>query len=101
MGRDWRMRRGDGDRMGREDRKGGPDWRRHGDRDDDRDRDKDRGRYGDRDDRDNRGWDRADQEHDRGYYDEGRPRRRVKVCVEYENGDELPLQTRSLNAARS
>ncbi len=24
----------------------------------------------------------------RGYYDEDRPRRRVKICVEYENGDE-------------
>jgi len=89
MGRDWRMRRGDGDRMGREDREMGPEWRMRRDRDDDRDNQKDRGRYGDRSDRDNREWDRAVREHDyRGYYDEDRPRRRVKVCVEYENGDE-------------
>ena len=33
--------------------------------------------------------DRADRDgYGRGYYDEDRPRRRVKVCVEYENGDE-------------
>jgi len=89
MGRDWRMRRGDGDRMGREDREMGPEWRMRPDRDDDRDNQKDRGRYGDRGDRDNREWDRVVREHDyRGYYDEDRPRRRVKVCVEYENGDE-------------
>ena len=49
MGRDWRMRRNDGDR-GRDDRDMGPDMRR-GDRDEYRDRDTDRGRYGDRDDR--------------------------------------------------
>ena len=80
---------GDGDRMGREDREMGPEWRMRRDRDDDRDNQKDRGRYGDRGDRDNREWDRAVREHDyRGYYDEDRPRRRVKVCVEYENGDE-------------
>ncbi len=83
MGRDWRMRRNDGDR-GRDDRDMGPDMRR-GDRDEYRDRDTDRGRYGDRDDR---GWDRADQNRDYRSYDEDRPRRRVKVCVEYDNGDE-------------
>ena len=83
MGRDWRMRRNDGDR-GRDDRDMGPDMRR-GDRDEYRDRDTDRGRYGDRDDR---GWDRADQDRDYRSYDEDRPRRRVKVCVEYDNGDE-------------
>lgn len=86
MGRDWRMRRGDGDRMGREDREMGPEWRMRRDRDDDRDRDHDRGRYGDRGDRDDRGWGRTNRDY-RGY-DEDRPRRRVKVCVEYENGDE-------------
>ena len=33
--------------------------------------------------------DRADRDgYGRGYYDEDRPRRRVKVCIEYENGDE-------------
>jgi hypothetical protein len=36
MGRDLRMRRGDGERMGREDREMGPDRRMHRDRDDDR-----------------------------------------------------------------
>ncbi len=84
MGRDWRMRRNDGDRMGRDDRDMGPDMRR-GDRDEYRDRDTDRGRYCDRDDR---GWDRADQDRDYRSYDEDRPRRRVKVCIEYDNGDE-------------
>jgi len=81
MGRDWRMRRNDGDR-GRDDRDMGPDMRR-GDRDEYRDRDTDRGRYGDRDDR---GWDRADRDYRSP--DEVRPRRRVKVCIEYDNGDE-------------
>ena len=87
MGRDWRMRRGDGDRMGRDDRDVGPEMRR-GDRNEYRDRDKDRGRYGDRDDRDNQGWDRAERDRDYRSYDDDRARRRVKVCVEYENGDE-------------
>lgn len=51
--------------------------------------DKDRGRCGDRGERDDRGWDRADRDREhRGYYDDDPPRRRVKVCVEYENGDE-------------
>ena len=31
---------------------------------------------------------RQDDDRDRGYYDEDRPRRRVKICFEYENGDE-------------
>ena len=88
LGRDWRMRRGDDDRQGRDDREMGPDWRMHRDRDADWDRDKDRGRYGERRDRDDRGWDRADRGRDYRGYDEDRPRRRVKVCVEYENGDE-------------
>ena len=47
-----------------------------------------RRRYGDRDDRDNRGWDRPDRDSDYRSYDDDRPRRRVKVCVEYDNGDE-------------
>ena len=43
---------------------------------------------GDRD-RGYRGSDRGDRDgYGRGYYDEDRPRRRVKVCFEYENGDE-------------
>jgi hypothetical protein len=39
---------------------------------------------------DNRGGrDRADRgRNDSDYYDEDRPRRRVKICIEYENGDE-------------
>lgn len=31
---------------------------------------------------------RRDDEDDRGYYDDDRPRRRMKICFEYENGDE-------------
>jgi len=80
MGPDWRMRRGDGERMGRYGREMGPDPRMQ------RDRDWDRGRYSARGDRDG---DYADRDNDdRGYFDEDRPRRRVKICVEYENGDE-------------
>jgi hypothetical protein len=87
IGRDWRMRRGDSERMGREDRDTGPEWGRHRDRDYDRESDKDRDRYSDRDNR--RGRDRADGgRDDGGYYEEDRPRRRVKICIEYENGDE-------------
>jgi hypothetical protein len=86
MGRDWRMHPGDGDRMGHDDREMGRDWRMHRDREAGGDRDKDRERYGERGGRD---WDRADRDRDnRGYYDQDRPRRRVKICVEYENGDE-------------
>ena len=71
------------DRMGRgmdwDHRKVGRDWQMRRD-DDDVDRDRDRG-Y--------RGSDRADRDgYGRGYYDQDRPRRRVKVCFEYENGDE-------------
>lgn len=87
MGRDWRMHRGgDGDRVGRDDREMGPNMQR-GDRDEYRDRDEGRGRYSDRDDRD-RGWNHAYQDRNYQGYDEDRPRRRVKVCIEYENGDE-------------
>lgn len=86
---DWRMRRGDSDRMGREDREMAPGSRMHRDRDEYRDSDKDHGRYDDRAEKDNRGPDRADR--GRGYgdaYDEDKPRGRVKICVEYEDGDE-------------
>jgi hypothetical protein len=80
------MRRGDSERMWWEDRETGPEWGRHRDRDYDRESDKDRERYGDRD---NRGRDRADRgRDDSGYYEEDRPRRRVKIWIEYENGDE-------------
>jgi hypothetical protein len=80
MGPDWRMRRGDGERMGRDRSEIGPEGRMQ------RDRDGDHGRYSGRGDRD---WDHADRDDDsRGYFDDDRPRRRVKICVEYENGDE-------------
>jgi hypothetical protein len=86
MGRGGMMRRGDGDRMGGDDRDMGRDWRMHRDREMSDDRDLDRGRYRERGDRD---WDRVDRDRDnRGYSGEDRPRHRVKVCVEYENGDE-------------
>jgi hypothetical protein len=80
MGPDWRMRRGDGERMGRDRSEMGAEGRMQ------RDRDGDPGRYSGRGDRD---WDHADRDDDhRGYFDDDRPRRRVKICVEYENGDE-------------
>ena len=86
IGHDGRMHRGDGDRMGRDDRETGPDRGMHRDSEMGRDRDMDRGRYRERGDRD---WDHADRDRDnRGYIDEDRPRHRVKVCVEYANGDE-------------
>lgn len=121
MGPDWRMRRGDdelvgrenremgsegrmrrdGDRAGRDDRRMATEGRAHGDGDrmgrDDRemgpdqgmprDRDGDRGgRYAGRGDRDR---DYADRDKDeRRYSNEDRPRQRVKICIEYENGDE-------------
>ncbi|MBR1270271.1 hypothetical protein JQ629_22610 [Bradyrhizobium sp. AUGA SZCCT0222] len=87
MGRDWRTRRGDGDRMSRDDREMGPEVRRS-DREEYRELDMDRRRYSDRNDRDNRGWDRADRHRDYPSYDDDRPRRRVKICIEYDNGDE-------------
>lgn len=90
VGRDWRMRRHDGDRM---DREMGQDERMPRDREMGRDR----GQYGGQDEgrqRDPR-WDRADRDHradrdndNRRYRDEDRPRSRVKICIEYENGDE-------------
>jgi hypothetical protein len=83
-GRDGMMRRGDGDRMGGDDREMGPDARMHRDREASHDRDMDRRRYSERGDRDG---DYANR-NNRGYSDVDRPRGRVKVCVEYENGDE-------------
>ncbi len=36
-----------------------------------------------------RDWDHADRDRDnRGYIDEYHPRHRVKICIEYANGDE-------------
>jgi hypothetical protein len=68
--RDWRAEQRDGDRMGQ---------RRMG-------------RMNDEDDSDHRtvgrNW-RMQRDYGRGYYDEDRPRTRVKICTEYENGDEV------------
>ena len=104
MGRDWRMRRsGESERAGREDREIGRGGMMRRDDSDhmgrDRDYDKDRGRYMDRGryqergDRDrehgDRDWDHADRDREyRGYVEAERPRRRVKICVEYDNGEE-------------
>ena len=89
VNRDGRMRRGDGGMMGR-DREMSPERRMHRDREDYRDGDKDVGRYGRWDDnRASPGSDRADRP--RAYADEDeedQPRRRLKVCIEYDNGDE-------------
>ena len=65
-----RMRQGHMGRMMEQDddrRTVGRNWRYDGDTDR-------RSKYSDR---------------DRGYYDEDRPRRRVKTCIEYENGEEF------------
>jgi len=70
VGRDWRAEQRDGDRMGQ---------RRMG-------------RMNDEDDSDHRtvgpNW-RMQRDYGRGYYDEDRPRTRVNICTEYENGDEI------------
>jgi hypothetical protein len=84
VGRDWRAQERDGDRGGR-----------MGQNDMGRMREK-MGRDMDGDPRTvGRNWrmrpdeDRADRGgYGRGSYDEDRPQRRVKVCFEYENGDE-------------
>ena len=90
VGRDWRIRPDGGDRpgrmMGRDDRfdrndRDIDDWTM--DREREADRYNDRGRYHP----EGRGWDRERRE-SRGYYEEDRSRRRVKICIEYENGDE-------------
>jgi hypothetical protein len=85
MGRDWRVQR-DADRMGRMDQEP---------------RDQDRtGRMNDRDDWDHRTvgrkWQRDDRRGfdrrgygDEGYYDDERARVRIKICKEYEDGDEV------------
>jgi hypothetical protein len=85
VNRDWRAQPRDGEST---ERAGQNDGGRM--RDMDRDMDRDRRTVG-------RSWrmhpdddhDRADREgYGRGYYDEDRPQRRVKICIEYENGDE-------------
>jgi hypothetical protein len=52
----------------------------------------DRGRMTDDQDRDHRtvgrGWRMGRDNDERGYRDDDRPRRQVKICFEYENGDE-------------
>jgi hypothetical protein len=87
MGRDWRMHRDDDDNNARRtDRDVGPDWRMRG-RETSRDRDADSRHFRERDDRDG---DRADRNRNSrdDYFDDDEPRRRVKICVEYANGDE-------------
>jgi hypothetical protein len=80
VGRDWRAQQHDGDRMGQMDQN-------H------------MGRMSNQDEGDHRtvgrNWqmqrsdrNRYDEERPR-YYDEDRPRTRVKICTEYENGDEV------------
>ena len=69
--RDWKAQQRDGDRMGRRDQTG---------------------RMNDRDDWDHRTVGRnlqMQRDDERSYYDEERPRARVKICREYENGDEF------------
>jgi len=82
--RDWRAQQRDGERMGRMDQ-GRMEQERMG-------------RMNDRDDWDHRSvgrnWqmqrdDRRGYDDGRGYYDEERPRFRIKICREYENGDEV------------
>jgi hypothetical protein len=79
--RDWRVQQRDSGRMGQSEsgrmmdqdqRTVGQDWRARRD-------EESTDRY--------RGPARADR--DMGYSDEDRPRRRMKVCFEYDNGDEV------------
>lgn len=86
MGRDWRLRRGDNERMDRDDRDFGRGGMARRDEDERRGphHDKYRERYWDRGDRE---WDRTERDY-RGYAEESRPRRRVKICLEYANGEE-------------
>jgi hypothetical protein len=70
VGRDWRAQQRDGDRMGR------MGQRRMND-----DNDSDRRTVG-------RNW-QMQRDDERGYYDQERPRPRVKICTVYENGDEF------------
>jgi hypothetical protein len=84
VGRDWRTEERDGyrgERMGRNDEGRASDRMR-------RDMDRDRSTVG-------RNWrarpedEHADREgYGRGYYNEDRARRRVKICYEYQDGDE-------------
>jgi hypothetical protein len=70
VGRDWRTQQRDGDRMGRMGQR----------------------RMNDQNDSDHRtvgrNW-QMQRDDERAYYDEDRPRSRVKICTVYENGDEF------------
>jgi hypothetical protein len=77
LGRDWRTEQRDGDRRGQ---------RRMGRMNDEDDSDH---RTVGRNWRMQRGDDVRGYYDGRGYYDEDRPRTRIKVCTEYENGDEV------------
>jgi hypothetical protein len=81
VGRDWRAQERDGNRMGGMSQNDMARMREKMGRD----MDSDHRTVG-------RGWRmRPDDDRDgygRGYYNEDRPRRRVKICVEYEDGDE-------------
>ena len=84
VGRDWRVRPDRDDRGGRSGQNEmGPDRGRMRS-----DMDSERNTVG-RDWHTHRDYDRADRNgYGEDYYDDDRPRRRVKICVEYENGDE-------------
>jgi len=71
LGRDWRVEQRDGDRMGQ---------KRIGRMNDD-EYNSDHRTVG-------RNW-RMQRDYGRDHYDEDRPRTRVKICTEYENGDEV------------
>ena len=78
MGAEGRIR-GEDDFAGRGDREMAPEPRMRRERDGDRG-----GMYAGREDRG-----QADRySEDRGTFDDDRPRRRVKICIEYDNGDE-------------
>jgi|GEM_PF-782103 hypothetical protein len=77
LGRDWRAEQRDGDRRGQ---------RRIGRMNDEDDSDH---RTVGRNWRMQRGDDARSYYDGRGYYDEDRPRTRIKICTEYENGDEV------------
>jgi hypothetical protein len=77
VGRDWRTQPRDGDHMDRMGENHMGRMMEHMDRQMRRDVERDKGYYGDR---------RRSDRYGRGDYDEGR--RRVKICVEYEDGDE-------------
>ncbi|MFL5239357.1 MAG: hypothetical protein ACJ8EL_17520 [Rhizomicrobium sp.] len=75
VGRDWKAQQRDGDRMGRMGRMGQNNMGRM------MDQDEDHRTVG-------RNW-RTHRDDDEGYYDQDRARPRVKICTEYENGDEF------------